>query len=118
VRGIEVPIPNPANPGAGPQQLRRADIVLKDGTAIEVGGSSKAMRRGRRFIKEIEALIGKYGVDKVGIYLEDEDGSSPRSAIGRAKTYAIDTLANALGGNREKAKDQVTIFKPGDRLCV
>jgi hypothetical protein len=117
VRGIEVPIPNPANPSAGPQQLRRADIVLKDGTAIEVGGSSKAMRQGRRFIKEIEALIEKYGVNKVEIYLEDKGGSAG-SAIGRAKTLAIDTLANALDGDRTKAEGQVRTFKAGDRLCI
>ncbi len=118
VRGIEVPIRDPANPSAGPKQLHRADIVLNDGTAIEVGGSSKAMRQGRDFIDEIKALIRGYGVDKVEVYLEDKGGSSPGSGLGRAKTYATDTLAIALGGNREKAKGQVNTFKPSDRLCV
>jgi len=32
VEDIEVPIPDPSKPGAGPQQLRRADIVLKKGS--------------------------------------------------------------------------------------
>jgi hypothetical protein len=50
--------------------------------------------------------------------LEEKRPSSPGSGIGRAKTYAIDTLADALGGDREQAKRQVTTFKPSDRLCV
>ena len=118
VRGIEVPIPNPAKPDADPKQLPRADIVLNDGTAIEVGGSSKAIRQGRNFKDEIKALIRGYGADKVEVYLEEKDGSSLGSGIGRAKTLAIDILADALGGNREQAKSQVTTFKPSDRLCI
>ena len=118
VRGIEVPIPDPANPGADPKQLPRADIVLNDGIAIEVGGSSKAMREGRNFINEIKALIRGYGADKVEVYLEEKRPSSAGSGIGRAKMYATNTLAIALGGNREKAKSQVTTFKPSDRLCI
>lgn len=66
----------------------------------------------------MEALIGKYGADKVEVYLEDEGGSSPGSAIGRAKTLAIETLTSALDADREKARSQVTTFKPSDRLCV
>jgi hypothetical protein len=114
VEGVEVPLPNPAKPTAPPLQLRRADIVLKSGIAIEVGGSSKVMKRGDKFVKEIESLVKEYGADKVEIYLEDKGGS----AIGRAKTLAMETLASALGGNREKAKGQVITFKPSDRLCV
>ena len=117
VKGIEVPIPNPAKSMAPPQQLCRADIVLKIGTAIEVGGSSKAMRRGDKFIREVESLIKEYGADWVEIYLEDNGGSAG-SAIGRAKTLAIDTLAYALGGDKTKAETQVHTFKPSDRLCI
>jgi hypothetical protein len=118
VEDVEVPIPDPANPGADAKQSRRADIVLKGGIAIEVGGSSKAMDQGQNFKDQIKALIGIYGADKVEVYLEEKRPSSSGSGIGRAKTYAIDTLADALGSDREKAERQVTTFKPSDRLCV
>jgi len=96
----------------------RIVVDLSNGIAIEVGGSSKAMKTGEHFINEIQALIGMYGADKVEVYLEEKGRSSPGSGIGRAKTYAIDTLANAMGGNRDKAESQVTTFKLSDRLCV
>ncbi len=114
VTGIEVPIPDPANPSADPEQLRRADIVLTNGTAIEVGGPSKGKGGGGAFADEIKALVREYGVDKVEVYLEDTGSSASR----RAKNRAVEELTNALGGDRNQAERQVTIIEPGDRLCA
>jgi hypothetical protein len=114
VEDVEVPIPDPANLGASPGQLPRADIVLKDGTAIEVGGPSKGKSGGDDLANEIKALVRAYGVDKVEVYLENTGSSASR----RAKNRAIEELTDALGGDRDQAERQVTTFKAGDRLCV
>jgi hypothetical protein len=114
VEGVEVPIPNLANSGAHPEQLPRADIFLKKGIAIEVGGPSKGKGGGDDFADEIKALIKGYGAYKVEVYLEDTGSAASR----RAKNRAIEELTNALGGNRDQAGHQVTTFKSSDRLCV
>ena len=87
---------------------------MKNRTAIEVGGSSKAMYQGRRFIYEIKALIKEYGAGKVEVYLEDTGSAASR----RAKKRTIGEIANALRGDRDQAERQVTTFGPSDKLCV
>jgi hypothetical protein len=114
VRDIEVPVPNSARPSASPGQLPRVDIILKDGTAIEVGGPSKGKGGGDDLKRQIRQLISAYGTDKVEVYLEDTGSAASQ----RARNYAIDELANALGGDRDQAGRQVITFKPSDRLCV
>jgi hypothetical protein len=94
--------------------LPKADIVLKDGRAIEIGGPRKAERGGASLRNQIRALTRHYGAGKAEVYLEDNGGSASQ----RAKEYAIQELTNALGGNRTEAECQVHTFSSSDKLCV